>query len=332
VLRIRPDDVCFSVAKLFFAYGLGNSALFPLSVGATTVLEPRRPSPAVVAERMAGDAPTLFFGSPTFFATLLAADLPEDTFRSVRLCASAGEALPATLYRRFTGRFGVDILDGIGSTEALHIFLSNTAGAVRPGTSGTPVPGYEIALLDEEGRPVPDETPGALHVKGESIALGYWCRTDATRAVFRGEWLRTGDSYVRSADGFYTCLGRSNDLLKAGGIWVSPAEVEERLLQHPAVAEVAVVGVPDSNELDKPVACVVLAAGATVGPDDLITWCREGLAAFKRPRAVLVVDELPKTATGKIQRFKLRETAQALVPPQPEGRPSTEAPAVPATV
>ena len=317
VLRITPDDVCFSVAKLFFAYGLGNSALFPLSVGATTVLEPRRPSPAVVAERMREDAPTLFFAGPTFYAALLAADLPEDTFRSVRLCASAGEALPATLYRRFTGRFGVDILDGIGSTEALHIFLSNTEGAVRPGTSGTPVPGYEIALLDEEGRPVPDGTPGALHVKGESIALGYWCRTDATRAVFRGEWLRTGDSYVRSADGFYTCLGRSNDLLKAGGIWVSPAEVEERLLQHPAVAEVAVVGVPDSNELDKPVACVVLAAGASGTPEELVAWCREGLAAYKRPRAVLVLDELPKTATGKIQRYKLRESARAVVVPQP---------------
>jgi benzoate-CoA ligase family protein len=332
VLRIGPDDVCYSVAKLFFAYGLGNSALFPLSVGATTVLEPRRPSPAVVAERMAQDAPTLFFAGPTFYAALLAAELPEDTFRSVRLCASAGEALPAALYRRFTGRFGVDILDGIGSTEALHIFLSNTEGAVRPGTSGTPVPGYDIALRDEEGRPVPDETPGALFVRGESIATGYWCRTDATRAVFQGEWLRTGDTYVRSADGYYTCMGRSNDLLKAGGIWVSPAEVEERLLQHPAVAEVAVVGVPDSNELDKPVACVVLAAGASVTPDELITWCREGLAAFKRPRVVLVVEELPKTATGKIQRFKLRETALTLVPPQPQGRPSTEAPALPATV
>ena len=332
VLRIGPDDVCFSVAKLFFAYGLGNSALFPLSVGATTVLEPRRPAPDVVVERMRADAPTLFFAGPTFFAALLAADLPEDTFRSVRLCASAGEALPASLYRRFTDRFGVEILDGIGSTEALHIFLSNTEGAVRPGTSGTPVPGYDIELRDEAGGPVPDDTPGALYVRGESLANGYWCRTDATRKVFQGEWLSTGDTYTRSADGYYTPMGRSNDLLKAGGIWVSPTEVEDRLLQHPAVREAAVVGVPDSNELDKPVACVVLVEGAEVGETDLVTWCREGLAAFKRPRAVLVLDELPKTATGKIQRFKLRETAVAAVPPAPAGRPSTEAPALPATV
>ena len=332
VLQITPDDVCFSVAKLFFAYGLGNSALFPLAVGATTVLEPRRPSPAVVAERMAADRPTLFFAGPTFFAALLAADLPPDTFASVRLCASAGEALPATLYRRLTERFGVEILDGIGSTEALHIFLSNSPGAVRPGTSGTPVPGYDVELRDEHGQPVPDDTPGALFVRGASLASGYWCRTDATRAVFQGEWLCTGDTYTRSSDGYYTCLGRSNDLLKAGGIWVSPAEVEERLLQHPAVLEAVVVGVPDSNELDKPVACVVLAPGATADEAELVAWCREGLAAFKRPRAVLVVDELPKTATGKIQRFRLRDVAAATVPPVPGGGPASEAPAMPASV
>ena len=310
VLGIRPGDVTFSVAKVFFAYGLGNSVLFPLSAGAAAVLEPRRPTPAIVAERLAADGPTLFFGSPTFYATLLAAGLPADTFAGVRLCASAGEALPAALYRRFTSRFGVDILDGIGSTEALHIFLSNRQGAVRPGTSGVPVPGYGIELRDEDGVPVPDGTPGALHVRGDSIASGYWCRTDATRAVFQGEWLRTGDTYVRSADGYYTCLGRSDDLLKAGGIWVSPAEVEDRLLQHPAVAQVAVVAVPDSNELDKPVACVVLAAGADVSAADLIQWCRDGLAAFKRPRAVLLVEDLPKTATGKVQRYRLREFAR----------------------
>jgi len=316
VLGIEATDRCFSIAKLFFAYGLGNSALFPLSVGATTVLEQRRPTPEVVAERMLADVPTLFFATPSFFAALLAADLPTDTFRSVRMCASAGEALPAALYRRFTERFGVDILDGIGSTEALHIFISNTAGAVRPGTSGTPVPGYDIELRDDNGQPVPDGTPGALFVRGESIATGYWCRTDATRTVFCGEWLRTGDSYVRSSDGYYTCLGRSNDLLKAGGIWVSPAEVEERLLAHPAVAQVAVVGVPDSDELDKPVACVVIAAGSAATEDELIQWCREGLAAFKRPRAVLMVDSFPTTATGKIQRFKLREMAKEQLTPE----------------
>lgn len=332
VLRVRRDDVCFSVAKLFFAYGLGNAALFPLSVGATAVLEPRRPSPAVVAEVVRETQPTLFFAGPTFFAALLAADLPGDTFRSVRLCASAGEALPASLYGRFTQRFGVDILDGIGSTEALHIFLSNTEGRVRPGTTGTPVPGYDIELRDEHGRPVPDDTPGALFVRGDSLASGYWCRTDATRLVFQGEWLATGDTYSRSADGYYTCLGRSNDLLKAGGIWVSPTEVEDRLLRHPAVVEAAVVGVPDSNELDKPVAYVVLAAGAAADEAELVAWCRDGLAAFKRPRAVVVVDELPKTATGKIQRFRLREQA-GVAPSAVPGPPDpAEAPVQPVPV
>ncbi len=320
VLGITADDVCFSVAKLFFAYGLGNSGLFPLWAGATTVLEPRRPSPLVAAEVVAEHRPTLFFYGPTFFAALLAADLPPDTFASVRLVPSAGEALPATLQRRFSERFGVEVLDGIGSTEALHIFLSNQPGAVRPGTSGTPVPGYDISLRDESGAEVPDGEPGALFVRGASLATGYWCRTDASRAVFQGEWLSTGDTYRRSADGYYTCLGRSNDLLKAGGIWVSPAEVEERLLQHPGVAEAAVVGVPDGDDLDKPVACVVPVPGADLDPDDLVAWCRDGLAAFKRPRAVLILAELPKTATGKVQRFRLREDARAatdLAPPPP---------------
>ena len=325
VLRIASDDVCFSVAKLFFAYGLGNSLLFPLSVGATAVLEPRRPSAQIVVERMREDAPSLFFAGPTFFAALLGADLPADTFRSVRLCASAGEALPASLYRRFTERFGVEVLDGIGSTEALHIFLSNQPGAVRPGTSGTVVSGYDIELRDEVGRPVPDGEPGGLFVRGASIATGYWCRTDTTREVFQGEWLRTGDTYTRSADGYFTCLGRSNDLLKAGGIWVSPAEVEDRLLQHPSIAEAAVIGVPDSNELDKPVAFVVAAPGHQVDGAQLVAWCREGLAAFKRPRAVVVVDELPKTGTGKIQRYRLRELATGVLDAPQE--PLIESPA-----
>jgi len=305
VLGITPEDSCFSVAKLFFAYGIGNSAFFPLSVGATTVLEPRRPTPAVVRERLQEDRPTLFFGVPTFYASLLANDLAEDTFASVRLGTSAGEALPARLQERFSRRFGVEIIDGIGSTEALHIFLSNRPGEVRPGTTGVPVPGYDIQLRDPTGKVVPDGTPGLLHVRGESIAQGYWHRTDATRAVFQGEWLSTGDTYVRSEDGSYTCLGRSNDLLKAGGIWVSPTEVESRLLEHPAVSEVAVVAARDSSGLDKPVACVV--ARSPVTADELIQWCRGGLAAFKRPRAVVFVDEIPKTATGKTQRFKVRE-------------------------
>jgi benzoate-CoA ligase family protein len=309
VLRTGADDRFLSMAKLFFAYGFGNSLLFPLAAGGTAVLESRRPSGDVVAERIREDAPTLFFAGPTFFAALLATDLPDDTFRGVRLCVSAGETLPATLYRRFVARFGVVILDGIGSTEALHIFASNREGMVRPGTTGTPVAGYDLAIRDGEGQPVPDGEPGVLYVRGASLANGYWCRTDATRAVFQGEWLCTGDTYVRSEDGYFSCLGRTNDMLKAGGIWVSPTEVEERLLQHAGVAEAAVVGVADSNELDKPVAFVVPVAGTDPTEAELVAWCRDGLAAFKRPRAVVMVSELPKTATGKVQRFRLRELA-----------------------
>jgi benzoate-CoA ligase family protein len=308
VLGITAADRGLSIAKMFFAYGIGNSVFFPLSVGATTVLERRRPTAAVVAERVAADRPTLFYGVPTFYAALLSSDLPDDAFASVRLATSAGEPLPAPLLRRFKERFGVDIIDGIGSTEALHIFLSNRPDEIAPGTTGVPVPGYDVKICDEDGFPVPDGTPGALHVRGASIALGYWRRADASRQVFRGEWLVTGDTYVRDEAGHYACLGRNSDMLKAGGIWVSPAEVESRLLEHPAVREVAVVGVSDPNGLDKPVAVVVRAAGAAGEVDEptLIAWCRDGLAHFKAPRHVVFVDDLPKTATGKLQRFKVR--------------------------
>ncbi len=309
VLGITPEDRCLSVAKLFFAYGLGNSALFPLSVGATTVLDPVRPTPASVAQRIAEDRPTLFFGVPTFYAGVLAADLPPDTFAGVRLATSAGEALPAELYHRFTERFGVDIIDGIGSTEALHIFLSNRPGEVRPGTTGRAVPGYDLRLVDDAGAEVPAGTPGNLQLRGGSLTTGYWCRTEITRAAFVGEWMRTGDTYVADADGYYTCLGRSNDMIKAGGIWVSPAEVEACLLKHPSVAQAAVVAVPDETGLDKPVACVVAAPGHTIDADVLIEACRGELAAFKRPRTVLEFDTLPTTATGKLRRFAVREEA-----------------------
>ena len=228
VLGITPEDRCYSVAKLFFAYGIGNSLFFPFSVGATAVLDPARATPAGAAARLAEDRPSLFFAGPAFFAALLAADVPAEAFASVRLATSAGEALPAEIYRRFTSRYGVDIIDGLGSTEALHIFISNRPGAVRPGTSGTVVPGYEARLVDDQGEPVADGQPGRLLVRGDSIATGYWCRVATTRQVFAGEWLRTGDTYVRSEDGFYTCLGRTNDMIKAGGIWVSPTEVEAR--------------------------------------------------------------------------------------------------------
>ncbi|MGW0811045.1 benzoate-CoA ligase family protein [Nonomuraea sp. NPDC002799] len=309
VLGIRPDDRCFSVARLFFAYGIGNSLFFPLAAGATTILDPARPTPAGVIARVRQERPTLFFAGPTFFAALLASDAPDDTFASVRIAVSAGEALPAEIYRRFTGRFGVDVIDGLGSTEALHIFISNHPGRVRPGTSGTVVPGYEAKLLDDAGVPVKDGEPGHLYVRGDSLATGYWCRTAATRQVFQGEWLRTGDTYVREEDGFHRCLGRSNDMIKAGGIWVSPMEVEARLLQHESVGECAVVAYVDAEGLEKPVACVVPAQGSEVDAGELIGFCRDGLASFKRPREVLVLDELPKTATGKVQRGVVRQIA-----------------------
>lgn len=309
VLGIRPDDRCLSVAKLFFAYGLGNSALFPLCVGATTILDPRRPTPQTIAERIRRDAPTLLFGVPSFFAAMLAADLPADLLSGVRLVASAGEALPAGLHARFTERFGRPILDGLGSTEALHIFLSNAPGDIGLGTSGRPVPGYDVEIRDENGHPVPPGTPGSLFVRGESIATGYWCRTAATRAVFQGEWLATGDTYLQQPDGRYACLGRSSDLFKAGGLWVTPSEVEARLLEHPGVVDAAVVGVPDADGLDKPVAYVVAHPRVPATADELVAFCRDGLAHFKVPRRVEFVDGLPRTATGKLQRYKLRDAA-----------------------
>jgi acyl-coenzyme A synthetase/AMP-(fatty) acid ligase len=253
-------------------------------------------------------APTLFFGVPTFYAALLQSDIPDDTFSSVRQGVSAGEPLPAVVFSRFRERFGVELLDGIGSTEALHIFVSNRPGQVHPGSTGTPVPGYDVEIRDEHGAEITESgTPGELYLRGPSIATGYWCRTETTRQTFLGEWLRTGDTYVRNDDGTYSCLGRYNDMLKAGGIWVSPAEVEQRLLEHPSVAEAAVVAAPDEFGLDKPVACVVPIAGSTVDADLLVQWCRDGLAAFKRPRTVVPLAELPKTATGKIRRNILRD-------------------------
>lgn len=309
VLGIRADDSTMSIAKMFFAYGIGNSVFFPLSVGATTILDPRRPSPQMVVERLQKDRPTLFFGVPTFYAALLASDIPDDSFSSVRLGCSAGEPMPAVIQERFLARFGVEIIDGIGSTEALHIFLSNQPGNVRAGTTGRPVPGYEVELRSVTGEPVPAGEPGGLFVRGESIALGYWHRTEASRQVFQGEWLSTGDTYVRSEDGYFTCLGRSSDMLKAGGIWVSPSEVESRLIEHPLVLQAAVIGVPDADGLEKPVGVVVVEAGVVEA--DLIAWCREGLAHFKAPRRVVFVDDLPKTSTGKVQRFKIREMVAA---------------------
>jgi benzoate-CoA ligase family protein len=309
VLAIGPDDVTFSVAKFFFAYGLGNTMTFPFSVGAATVLDRSRPSPAGTLKVLKDLRPTLFFGGPTYYAALLAAGLPHDAFASVRACVSAGEAFPAALFERFTSTFGVEMLDGIGSTEMLHIFISGRPGRTRAGATGEIVAGYDAKIVDDDGNPVPDGVPGNLFVRGSSAATGYWCRMETTRLVFQGHWVRTGDTYVRSADGYYSSLGRTDDIIKAGGIWVSPTEVEERLRQHPQVAQVVVVSVPDEAGLDKPVACTVLVPAATATVEDLVAFCREGLASFKRPRNVLVFDELPTTATGKLQRYRIRELA-----------------------
>jgi benzoate-CoA ligase len=315
VLEIGPDDRCLSVAKLFFAYGLGNSLTFPLSVGASAVLNPGRPTPADVLALVRDERPTLFFATPGFVAALLDADPSDDAFASVRSTVTAGEALPADLHRRFSTRFGHPVLDGIGTTEALHIFVSNTKGEQRPGTSGRPVPGYDARIVDEAGDEVaaPD-TPGHLQVRGPSLATGYWCRDAATRAAFVGEWLVTGDVYSRSADGYWTFLGRNNDMIKAGGIWVSPAEVEGVLVEHPDVLEAAVVGGRDADGLEVVVAFLVPRAGHEIDPVGIDVHCRGRMAAFKRPRRIEVVDQLPKTPTGKVRRFALRDRLDVLEP------------------
>ena len=322
VLGIRPDDRCLSAAKAFFAYGLGNSVLFPLSVGAAAVLEPSPSRPDVIAGAAQKYGATLFFAGPTFFANMLRTELPADVMAGVRMAASAGEALPAALYERWTSHFGADILDGIGMTEMLHIFLSNRPGAVRPGTTGVAVPGYDLRLLDENGHEVEPGTPGTLFVRGASAATGYWSRYDTSRQVFQGEWLRTGDTYVQRADGYYACLGRTGDMLKASGMWVSPAEVEARLLAHPAVAQAIVIAAPDANGLEKPVAYVIAESRAAVTEDELIEFCRQTLPSFKRPRKVLFVSSYPTTATGKIRRVELRRMAATVFIPSD---PPTEA-------
>jgi len=318
VLQIRPDDRCLSAAKAFFAYGLGNSLLFPLSAGAAAVLEPAPSRPDALVERAKEYGATLFFAGPTFFANMLRAQQPADALAGVRTAVSAGEALPASLHQRWTGHFGIDILDGIGMTEMLHIFLSNRPGEVRPGTTGVAVPGYDLRIVGDDGREVDPGVPGTLFVRGESTATGYWSRYAASRQVFQGEWLRTGDTYVRGEDGYYTCLGRTGDMLKASGIWVAPAEVEERLLAHDAVAQAVVVAATDADGLEKPVAYVVLREGGEATEDELIQFCRAGLPSVKRPRKILFVDGYPTTATGKIRRVELRRmAATVLVEPLP---------------
>jgi benzoate-CoA ligase len=311
LLGLRESDVCFSAAKLFFAYGLGNALTFPLTVGATTLLMAERPTPEATFKRLGGGVggvrPTVFYGAPTGFAGMLAHPaLPTREQVALRLVSSAGEALPADLGERFSRHFGVDIIDGIGSTEMLHIFLSNTPEKVRYGSTGWPVPGYQIELRGDDGQPVADGEPGDLYIQGPSAALMYWGNREKSRETFQGGWTKSGDKYLRNSDGSYTYGGRSDDMLKVSGIYVSPFEVEATLVQHPAVLEAAVIGVPDPEGLTKTKAFVVLKPGVSADEAELKAFVKDKLAPYKYPRQIAFVADLPKTATGKIQRFRLR--------------------------
>jgi 4-hydroxybenzoate-CoA ligase len=313
VLGIRPDDVVFSAAKAFHAYGLGNSLTFPMSVGALTVLLPDRPTPDAVLGMMRAHNPTVFGGVPTLYAGLLANPYigPGAGSSGLRRCISAGEALPADIGSRWKAIVGVDILDGIGSTEMLHIFISNRPDDVRYGSSGKPVPGYDARVVDEHDRPVPHGEAGELVVRGDSAADGYWNQRGKTRRTFQGEWTYTGDTYIRDAEGYFRFQGRSDEMLKVSGVWVSPFEVEEALISHPTVLEAAVIGRQDQDGLVKPKAFVILQEReldrqALVA--ELQSYVKERIGVWKYPRWIEFVDSLPKTATGKIQRFRLRET------------------------
>lgn len=310
VLGIERDDVVISAAKLFFAYGLGNGMTFPMSVGATTVLFPGRPTPDSMFGLVAKVRPTIFFAVPTLYAAMLAharGEVPKGVDR-LRRCVSAGEALPAEIGNGWKTLTAVDIIDGVGSTEMLHIFLSNAPGNIVYGTSGIPVPGYRTRLVSESGSEVDVGEIGELLVEGPSAAEGYWNQLEKSRSTFEGRWTRTGDKYEKRADGRLIFCGRTDDMFKVSGIWVSPFEVEQALLSHPDVLEAAVVASKDENDLDKPKAFVVLknkGAAATIA-DRLKEHVKAQVGAWKYPRWIEIMDELPKTATGKIQRFKLR--------------------------
>ncbi len=312
VLALTEQDITFSAAKLFFAYGLGNSLTFPLSVGATAVLMAERPTPQAVFKRFVELQPTVFFGAPTGFAGMLAApDLPARSSVALRMCSSAGEALPRELGERFKAHFACDIIDGIGSTEMLHIYISNRPGDVRYGSTGKPVAGYEVELRDEKGAVIegPDAI-GDLYVNGPSSAVHYWASRAKSRETFQGAWTKSGDKYFRDADGYYIYAGRGDDMLKVSGQYVSPFEVESTLMQHPSVLEAAVIGINDDNGLTRAKAFVVLKDPGHANEalsTQLKAFAKDKLAPFKAPRQLEFVSELPKTATGKIQRFKLRE-------------------------
>jgi len=313
VLAFGPRDRTFSVAKLFFAYGLGNALYFPFSVGATTILWPGPPAPANVYAVIERHKPTLFFSVPTGYGMMLAQPGAFD-LSSVRLAVSAGEALPEALFERFKARFGIEILDGIGSTEALHMFIANRPSAIRPGSSGQVVPGYSARILDDDRIPVGVGEVGNLWISGDSVCAGYWNQHEKTQDTIEGRWIRTGDKFAQDADGFYWYAGRSDDMMKVGGLWVSPVEVENALVGHPAVLECGVVSNEDHDALTKPLAFVVLRDGHAPTAElarELQQFVRERLAEYKRPRWVEFLPELPKTATGKIQRFRLRELARS---------------------
>jgi 4-hydroxybenzoate-CoA ligase len=327
VLEISEDDILFSAARMFFAYGLGNSVYFPLLAGCSVVLNPDRPTPEAVFKYLEKYRPTIFFGIPTLYGQMLEyqaridqkkgkkADPNADhAFLSVRICVSAGEALPSDIYHRWKERYGVDILDGMGSTEMGHIFLSNRPGDIRPGSTGKPVPGYELKIVDNDGNEVPQGEIGTLMVNGESAAQFYWRKREKSRQTMVGEWINTGDKYYVDKDGFYWCAGRADDMLKSGGIWVSPLEVENCLDGHEAVFESAVVGYRDDKGLEKPKAFVVLREDFKPSEElaeELKKWVLDRLAKYKYPRWIEFVKELPKSSTGKTQRFRLREEDQS---------------------
>jgi len=321
ILNINADDRCFSVAKLFFAYGLGNGLYFPLAVGATSILWPGPPKPEHVFDVIERYRPTLFFSVPSNFAALLAHqpgdNRPDFDLSSVRYAISAGEALPAALFQRFKERFGVEILDAIGSTEVLHMFIANRPGAIRPGSSGQVIPGYEARIVDETGVEVKRGEIGNLLISADSTCSQYWNEHERTKNTIEGHWIRTGDKYYQDEDGYFWYAGRSDDMLKCSGVWVSPVEIESTLIQHASVLEAAVIGREDKDGLLKPMACVVLRPGHAATPElerELQQFVIDRLPVFKRPRWVNFFDDLPKTATGKLQRFKLRDAARSEQP------------------
>jgi len=313
VLELRESDVVFSAAKLFFAYGLGNALTFPLAVGASVVLMAERPTPQATFKRMVDHQPTVFYGAPTGYGGMLASpDLPAKNQVALRLCSSAGEALPRDIGERWTAHFGCEIIDGIGSTEMLHVFLSNRPGDVRYGTTGKAVPGYEVQLRGEDGNVITGHNEiGDLYIQGPSAALMYWNNREKSRDTFQGVWTKSGDKYTRDPDGYYTYAGRNDDMLKVSGIYVSPFEVEATLVQHPAILEAAVIGKEDTDGLTKTKAFIVLKAGQNLTEAEVKAFVKERLAPYKYPRFIEFVAELPKTATGKIQRFRLRDLEKA---------------------